>query len=443
MVERAAPFTGSRPSRPRWRPGSGFLLFAVALVMRVAYAFVTTGPGGTPYSDPAEYDTVAWNLARGFGFSLEAGSGAYPSAMSPPLLPWIVGLLYRVVGHSYFAAVLLQCVIGALVPVLLASFGEVMLGRAIGRTAGWLAAVHPLLVALCAYLLTETLFVALLLLALLLTAQWVRRPGPARALGAGIVWGLANLARPTALLLPLALMAWAWAPMGRTITGRERTRQMALLVLAMALTIAPWTLRNAVVFRAFVPVAARGGGALLAGNNPDAWYDARLKGGAANDLWDRMVRNEFRGLSEPQAQAVAQKAALDFIRAHARDWPAAALAKLKRFWRLSAEGGGTGVWQRPGSPLTAILSRLDPLLLWSLAIFPAALWGLAVSLFDPRRGFHSLCLWVILYFCLLAVVFFGSLRMRAPVEPLVALYAAAGIHDLLRRLRRAPADKGS
>ena len=419
---------------------STLALYAVSLALRVAYAFVTTGPDGVPFSDPAEYDTVAWNLARGLGFSLDAKAGAYPSAMSPPLLPWIVGLLYAVVGHSYFAAILLQCVIGAAVPVLLARFGAALFGGGVGRAAGWLAAVDPLLVALCAYLLTETLFIALLLLALALTVRWARTPGHWLALYTGVAWGLANLARPTALVLPIALMAWAWRPVGLTRTKRERVGQMALLLAAMALTIAPWTLRNAAVFHAFVPVAARGGGALLAGNNSIAWYDPARRGGASNELWDRMVQNEFRGMSEPAAQALAQRTALEFIREHAADAPAVALAKLRRFWRLSAEGGGTGIWQREGSPLTALLRRLDPLLLWSVAIFPLALWGLVASLRDPRRELHLLVLWVVLYFCLLTVVFFGSLRMRAPVEPLVLLYAMAGGADLLRRLRRAPAE---
>jgi hypothetical protein len=206
----------------------------------------------------------------------------------------------------------------------------------------------------------------------------------------------------------------------------------------MALTIAPWTLRNALVFHAFVPVAARGGGALLAGNNSIAWYDPARRGGASNEQWDSMVQNEFHGMSEPAAQALAQRTALGFIRGHAADAPSVALAKLRRFWRLSAEGGGTGIWQREGSPLTALLRRLDPLFLWSAAVFPLALWGFLVSLRGPRRGFHLLNLWVVLYFCLLTVVFFGSLRMRAPVEPLILLYAAAGAMELLRRLRRAP-----
>jgi hypothetical protein len=89
----------------------------------------------------------------------------------------------------------------------------------------------------------------------------------------------------------------------------------------------------------------------------------------------------------------------------------------------------------PTAFVPPLLHAMDPLRLWSAVVLPPALWGLGLSLRSPRRGFQSLSLWVILYFTWLAVVFFGSLRMRLPIEPLVVLFAAAGLDDLWRRLR--------
>ena len=43
----------------------------IAWLPPVAYAWLAIGPGATPSSDPATYDTVAWNLARGAGFFYE------------------------------------------------------------------------------------------------------------------------------------------------------------------------------------------------------------------------------------------------------------------------------------------------------------------------------------------------------------------------------------
>jgi hypothetical protein len=112
-----------------------------------------------------------------------------------------------------------------------------------------------------------------------------------------------------------------------------------------------------------------------------------------------------------------------------------AAAKAARFWRLSADTGPTPGERWVALPWRDLVRALDPLFLWSVVVLPLALWGLALSLRGPRRWFQSLSLWVILYFTWLGVVFFGSLRMRVPIEPLVVLFAAAGLDDLGRRLR--------
>lgn len=410
-------------------------MLAVAAGLRVAYAWITVGPGGQPFSDPAEYDAVAWNLARGAGFALEGAAGPYPTAFVPPLLPWLASLLYRVVGHQYFAAVLLVAAIGSLLPLLLAALGARVFGSPVGRLAGWLAAVHPLLVFFSGYLLTEVPFCVTLLLALLLTAEWVKTPRPGRALGAGIAWGIASLTRPTALALPLLAAAWAWLPLGLNLSARGRLRQVVMLLLGAALTVGPWTLRNAVVLHAFVPVTTGAGQALLDSNNPGAWDHPRSRGGADGALRDELLRTEYRGLAETEVDVRARGRAVAFLRGRVAEWPAMAAAKLARFWRLRAEAGTTGSWQAAGSPLARLLHAVDPLLLWSLFALPLALWGAGVSLGGPRRWFQSLGLWVILYFTAVSVVFFGSLRMRLPVEPLVVLFAAAGLDDLVRRAR--------
>jgi len=427
------------PQRPRGNPWPGvrswLLMFATALSLRVASAWLATGPHARPSSDPATYDTVAWNLARGAGFSLEGAGGIYPTAFVPPVLPWITSLLYRAVGHDYFAAVLLGCVIGSLVPLLLAAFTTRMFGSAAGRLAGWLAVVHPLLVYFCGHLLTETPFTVMLLLALLLSAEWVKTPRSGRAFGTGIAWGLAALTRPTALALPLLVAAWAWAPLGLTLPARGRLRQVTLLLLGLALTVGPWTLRNALTLHAFIPVTTGAGGALLVGNNPGAWADPATRGGGSNDLWEELVRTEYRGLSESEMDVRARARAVAFLREHVSEWPAMAAAKSARFWRLSADAGPTRASKWVALPLRRLVRTLDPVLLWSAVVLPLALWGVALSLRGPRRWFQSLGLWVLLYFTWLGVVFFGSLRMRAPVEPLVVLFAAAGLDDLGRRLR--------
>ena len=433
MLRAESPRRLSRENAPR-AVTTWVAIFGVALALRVAYAWLAIGPGSTPSSDSATYDTVAWNLARGSGFSLDSAGGPYPTAFVPPVLPWITSLLYRAVGHQYFAAVLLQCVAGALVPLLLAALGGSLFGSTVGRWSAWLAAIHPLLVFFSGYLLTESIFCTTLLLALLLSVDWVRTPLAGRALGTGMAWGVAALTRPTALPLPLLVALWAWRPLGLTIGGRGRLRHLVLLLLGLAVVVGPWTLRNAIALRAFVPVTTGAGGALMVANNPDTWDHRSARGGASSAPYRAALAGEFRSLNEVELDARARERTWAFMRARAGEWPSVALAKVARFWRLHAEGGGTGVWQRPGSPLEP-LRRFDPLLVWSLITLPFALWGVVRVIRSARRWFQALPLLVIGYFTMIAVIFFGSLRMRVPIEPLVVLFVALGIEEARRALR--------
>jgi 4-amino-4-deoxy-L-arabinose transferase-like glycosyltransferase len=426
-------------ARPRASGGSslahGTALFGVAFALRAAYAWLATGPGSPPYSDGVIYDGVAWNLARGAGFVMDSGGVTHATAFPPPLLPWITSLLYRVVGHDYFAGVLLQCAIGALVPLLVAGFAGAMFGSPTARWAGWITAVHPLLVFISGVMLTESLFCATMMLALIASVEWVKTPRAARALGVGLAWGLASLARPTGLSMTLVVAIWAWVPLGLTLRPAERLRQVGLVFAGLALCIAPWTLRNLAVLHAFVPITTREGCALMTSNNAATWDDPARRGGADNASYETALRTEFRGLSEVEIDRRAHAAAVTFVRSRLREAPAVALAKLGRFWRIRSEGGGTGAWAREGSPTREWLKRVDPLLVWSLLTWPFALWGLVRSLRGPRRWFQTLPLLVLLHFTAIALLYWGSLRMRIPAEPMIALLIAVGVEDARRRWR--------
>lgn len=409
-------------------------MLAAALALRVAYVLAVHGPGAQPSSDSIAYDELGWNLARGLGFQLMGESALYPTAKAP-LLPWLVSLVYRAAGHSYMAALLLQALLGALVPLLVRALGRSMFSPSIGRVAGWLAVAHPLLVFFSGYLLTEGLFSVVVLAALLASVDWLKQPRAGRALGAGILWGLASLTRPTGLPLPAVVAMWAWGPLGLSLRPGERFRQLAMLLLGVVLAVAPWTVRNAIVLRDFVPITTGGGRTLLDANNPVVWDDPALRGGAISTAEREPWVTRFRNRSEMEVDRLAADEAVAFSLSRWRDWPAVGWAKFSRFWRLRALTGSTGRWFQPGSWPDRALSLADPLLLWSLVMLPCALWGLVRTLRHSRRHFQLLPLAMIAAFTAGSLVFWGALRLRVPAEPLVLLYAAVGITELLWRFR--------
>ena len=437
MIKRAS---GPSPRPARTIPftppsGEAVAMFAVALVLRAVYALAIHGLQPQPSSDSLSYDTVAWNLARAMGYQLEANGAYYPTAFVPPGLPFVLSLLYRVVGHSFLAAVLLMCVIGACVPPLVRRLGRTMFGPSVGTTAGWLAVAHPLLVFFSGYVMTEPLFSVMLLVAMMGSVSWLKTPRTNLALGAGFLWGLTVLTRPTALPLPVVVALWAWAPLGFMLSTQERIKQVAMLMLGMVLVIAPWTVRNAVALHAFVPVTTGGGRSLLDSNNALVWHDAAQRGGAIAVLTTEPWATRFKDLSEVQVDRAAGQEAWAFITANLQEWPSVAIAKLARLWRWNAFTPSTGDWFTGHAGLGAVLRRVDPLMVWSLLMWPLAAFGLWRTVRGTRRHFQMLPLHVIALFTIGSTLYWGALRMRVPVEPLVVLYAGVGLARLIWRIR--------
>jgi hypothetical protein len=166
--------------------------------------------------------------------------------------------VYRALGHSFFAAQLVQnlltsaaCVLLVLAAVRLASWPAALV-------AGAIAALAPPLGYASSLVLPDALSALPLLLALVVLARlqpaWDR--GLAWSALAGALVGAGVWLRPNVVLLPpfLSLVVLAIAP-----DRRRGLFHAVLLSLAAVLVVVPITIRNYVVFGEFVPVSINGG----------------------------------------------------------------------------------------------------------------------------------------------------------------------------------------
>ncbi len=211
--------------------------------------------------DARAYILAAEQLAR---------TGTYPSTTDvgffrPPGYPafLVVATLGR--PERLAAAKLANVALGALAAVLLAALsGRIFRSRTVALATGIAAALAPGLILISSDVQSEALFLLLLLAAgfLLLTAA--DRPSSSLALFAGGALGLSALTRPSSLaLVPLLL-----APLGdRRYPFRIRAHIAAAALLGVLLTVGPWTFRNFVVFREFLPVNDAAGRAFYEGNS--------------------------------------------------------------------------------------------------------------------------------------------------------------------------------
>lgn len=362
------------------------------------------------------YWGIATRLAAGDGFvHPELG---HATAYRPPLYPLMLALLvFCGAGFKMLAAA--QVMLGAATVWLTWLLGQRLhLGRS-ALIAAVFVAINPLLVQATSLAMTETLFTFLVtacLLAAITDSPWTL----------GFIGGLAALCRPTmfafaGLSLIVYLARQLWFP---TSNGKDWRRLYVVLVASFAV-IAPWGIRNWWVFGKPIITTTHGGYTLLLGNNDEAYFkEVAQPFGTLWDSrpWQQSLENELQQAGIAPSDEVARDkwmsdSARAWITQHPGEFASACWLRIKRFWNVSPAGSDA--------------ASLPRVILWGVAIFYAIeLTAAAVGVIRLRRDEWTDWLplvMLILSFSLLHVVYWSNLRMRAPLEPALALLALNGL----------------
>ena len=362
-----------------------------------------------------------------------------PSAYTQPLYAWFLAGLYWPLDRSWAVVGLAQVLVAVVTALLVLAIGTHLASVRTGVLAALVATLHPYLVwhdiHVNREILDGLLAAAIVLLALL---AYERRSLPP-ALGLGAVTGLAILSNARLLLLPLVLapyVAWRVRPAGRAIAAA------ALVVVGAALVTAPWVVRNKVVIGcATITTDTR---ALWKANNP-ATYDVLAGGGWIDDVPDLPDvppwPEKAAGISVAAAKAVDECAqssfyrdeVFDFWREHPGEKARLAVQAVGMLWSPflsvtaddAAQQGASDLAQRTVEPAFVLM------------LYAFALWGAFLA---PRR-FVALAALLLGFNTLMAMVFAGTVRYRAPWDFVLALLAAFALErawELLLRKRRSP-----
>jgi len=247
-------------------------IFCLAFGLRFAFLLQMRD---TPIRDYAELPWQQWFILDSayyhqFGSSIARGDLIAPAAhFLSPLYCYFVGLVYAVFGVDLDGVRLAQCVIGSFSCVLLYWIGRQTFSEIVGIISGLCLAMYGLHIYYTEIILPTVLVVFLNLTFLLLVSITPAKLTPARAAGAGVILGLAVLAKANALLLVGVTIAVLWWQHRKA--GRRRLAQLAIpLVVATFLTIAPVTVHNYVASGEFVLITTTAGRNLLKGNGPGA-----------------------------------------------------------------------------------------------------------------------------------------------------------------------------
>jgi 4-amino-4-deoxy-L-arabinose transferase-like glycosyltransferase len=424
----------------RWAPLG---IVVLALVLRLAV--IAADSDYRPHNDAFEYSYISRSLADGEGFP-RSGYLLYggPSAIRGPGYPLFLAGVYLVSGDSMNAGRVAGALLGALAVWLLFLIVKRIWGLPTALAAAALAAVFPPLVLLSRDLLSESLFITLELAAVLCVLNFRRAGGALRwALAAGALCGLAALTRNTAFALIVAV------PVGLCLGNPLRRPGLLLAptigLVAAAIVIAPWTIRNAIEFHAFVPLTTSSGI-----TSAGVYNQTSFEQGETHGAWrDPQIVPEFEhlfktpGLEEPEVDSKLRNAARQFA------WQHPAYVGEVFGWNLlrlfEIEGGS--VVDSDGSVLDQRgIGSADPLSeRIGLGIAGAlALLGIVALIRSQRddapgrrlpRG--PLFYWLIPVLTILVTAFLNGLpRDRLPADPFLLTLAAIGLIWIGRGLTR-------
>ena len=216
--------------------------------------------GGILGVDENHYDSWGLSIARGriIGKSVFYGL---------PLYPYLLGLIYKLFGHSIFLVRAFQSIVGMTSCALVYLLGKKVFSRKVGIISAFLFSFYGLVIFYEAQLLGVTLGIFLNLTALIMLADSFKTESKTRFLLTGIIVGLAALAVAGILMLvPAAVLGIFYFIKKRTTAAAAAI----LLIVGLLCPISLSTLHNYAAERDFVPVTSHAGISFYMGNNPDA-----------------------------------------------------------------------------------------------------------------------------------------------------------------------------
>ena len=468
-----------RPARLRrlWTP---LLLLLLAVGVRGWY--FATAPHGMQFThvDAQGYHWLARNLLEHGVYSMNTEPPLRADNVRAPLYPLFVAANYAIAGPAPDFVALIHILIDALTVIVAFRLGCCLGGQRVGRLTGLLYALNPSSWRFCNELLTEILFGFLLTTAVWMFARYILRGRDRDALRCGVAFGCAILCKPNIQFLPLALLLIL---IHGVTTGRRRWwRGAALMAGVIGVMLAPWFIRNRVVFgewfytRTFddnlAHVSAVATLAHLRGEAVAPW-STRWEELYAEIVGETAVRYGWESVPEATLSTRARDARLQqlkavtgkllrahpmaFLVSHTRWWLWSFVPQEHKFWYTHLTGQSWEALAVPGDVFGAALKSLaqgQVAAAWDQvvgerwrALPPLALglwagWGAmyalggvlaAVGAWRLRPRLLSLFLLAVIFYVTFIPGPISQIRFRLPVIPLILLLIVTAVSCTARR----------
>jgi len=358
--------------------------------------------------DAVDYHNIAVSALKGTGWQYGWQSHR------PPLISVFLFIIYFIFGVNLVIARLAMSLIVALCPVLLFYWFNKSLKQPVylALLAGIFWGIYPPAIFYIPLLLTEN-FASILVLALLIAfLAFTNRPHWLNTVIFGVLCGCLTLTRPVYAFLPFYLFACQYF-LDKKTRNKVWLKHWGMTILCFCLVMTPWTVRNYLIHQKFMPLTSLGTTVLFRTNN-DLSHPSIQAGGYHRESGTEFLK-KLEGVKESERGSIQTTEALKRIRAKIEFLPNAVLHRALNFWSF-----------RP-DPFAPQWTRND--LIMGIVFLPILLLFAGSFFLLPFQKYWPLYA-VILYAFVFVLPFWGALRFRFPVDPLIVTIALLTLNQI-------------
>ena len=358
------------------------------LLIRIVFSL--SNQNGIGADDSPYYSDLGWRLASGENVK---------DLFFPPGYWMYLGTFYKIFGKNHLLLMVLQSFIGSSLPFLIYAISKEIFNVKVARLSAILVSINSSIIFYSTVIATESIYTPLTLLSLWLLLKARNSDNKWFFISTGILIGLSVIIKPVILAFPLVILVWMF------LTYRHKVwfivASWVLLIIMVLIIIAPITYRNNINHQRFILLTEYK-------QVEQTLINPQLKeAGIYGDSYGKMLKNI---ITNPVKFSIA------FIKG-------APSQLLGLFWGRKVYVPFDAVYIHNGSPYAFNLKVYFTLI---------SLLGIFASIFI-EKGFwreRLLPLFLITYYCIMYIFFYGKIRYAMPMLPLTIMFGAFGFYYL-------------
>lgn len=223
-----------------------FYILGLSFIVSLILSLLAKEP--IPEGDSYTYDMIGVNIAAGNGYKDENGE---LTMQREPIYPLFLSAVYKIFGHRYFPAQILQIILFLLTVILVYGIAEIIFDKQIALYSMAITAFFPTLINYPAYILSETLATFLLALFVYLCMKIYHKEKLKYYILAGAALGVLTLCKAMMMLFIFILLIWVTFICKTREINNRKILKAGIMALVYAVIVMSWMYRNYTVFGSF------------------------------------------------------------------------------------------------------------------------------------------------------------------------------------------------